>query len=57
MDERGTGTTYFTIRLPENWLAEIKRRAKKAERTPSAEVRLALRAWLGEETDDRPRAA
>ena len=37
---------YFTMRLPQSLVDELKQVARENERSLSAEARLALKAWL-----------
>ena len=40
---------HTAIRIPSTFLRELKRRAKRNERSVSAEIRMALKAYLGED--------
>ncbi|HED04725.1 MAG TPA: Arc family DNA-binding protein [Candidatus Fraserbacteria bacterium] len=39
------------VRLPVGWIEELSKRARENERSVSAEIRLALRQYLGEQTE------
>lgn len=39
---------HTTIRIPPDFLRQLRERAKRNERTVSGEIRMALKAYLGE---------
>ncbi len=46
MAETGAKTRHVKVRLTEQQFAELQTRAKRYERTVSAEIRLAVNLWI-----------
>jgi predicted transcriptional regulator len=51
MPSAPTPTSFFTLRVPDDLLEDMRRRAEREDRSVSALIRQAVRGYVGKSTD------